>query len=85
MRDARLHGGWLEAWGEPGKGACFRLTLPLDRAAGFTESPLPLEPPDDPAPEPEVDPDVATDEGDRPETPSATPAATFIINSGERS
>ena len=44
LEDARLHGGWLEAWGEPGQGACFRLTLPLDRAQGFTESPLPLEP-----------------------------------------
>ncbi|GMA88449.1 hypothetical protein GCM10025868_36990 [Angustibacter aerolatus] len=30
--DARMHGGWLQAWGEPGKGACFRLTLP--RAPG---------------------------------------------------
>ena len=27
LEDARLHGGWLEAWGEPGIGACFRLTL----------------------------------------------------------
>src|SRR5665811_1563382 len=26
--DARLHGGWLHAWGEPGVGSCFRLTLP---------------------------------------------------------
>ena len=36
IEDARLHGGWLQAWGEPGKGAAFRLTLPRDRrrAAG---------------------------------------------------
>ena len=34
LEDARLHGGWLEAWGEPGQGAVFRLTLPLDRAVG---------------------------------------------------
>ncbi|MGH3847764.1 MAG: MtrAB system histidine kinase MtrB, partial [Pseudonocardiaceae bacterium] len=29
VEDARLHQGRLEAWGEPGNGACFRLTLPL--------------------------------------------------------
>ena len=28
LEDARLHGGWLEAWGAPGQGAQFRLTLP---------------------------------------------------------
>src|SRR5258707_14542901 len=28
IEDARLHQGRLEAWGEPGKGACFRPTLP---------------------------------------------------------
>ncbi|MBA2307972.1 MAG: HAMP domain-containing histidine kinase, partial [Pseudonocardiales bacterium] len=28
LEDARLHGGWLQAWGEPGRGASFRLTLP---------------------------------------------------------
>ena len=32
LEDARLHGGWLEAWGAPGRGAVFRLTLP--RAGG---------------------------------------------------
>ncbi|EHR62939.1 MtrAB system histidine kinase MtrB [Saccharomonospora cyanea] len=49
--DARLHGGWLEAWGEPGQGSCFRLTLP--RAVGRTleHSPIPL-PPDPPPAEP---------------------------------
>ena len=30
LEDARLHGGWLEAWGERGHGAVFRLTLPRD-------------------------------------------------------
>ena len=44
LEDARLHDGWLQAWGEPGEGAQFRLTLP--RRAGHTlmHSPLPLDP-----------------------------------------
>ncbi len=45
IEDARLHQGRLEAWGEPGKGACFRLTLPLVRGHKVTTSPLPLKPP----------------------------------------
>lgn len=44
IEDARLHQGRLEAWGEPGKGACFRLTLPLVRGHKVTTSPLPLNP-----------------------------------------
>ena len=42
LEDARLHGGWLEAWGEPGRGACFRLTLPRQVRGPIGESPLPL-------------------------------------------
>jgi two-component system sensor histidine kinase MtrB len=42
LEDAHLHGGGLDAWGEPGKGACFRLTLPRQHGEGFTTSPLPL-------------------------------------------
>ncbi len=52
LEDARLHGGWLEAWGEPGKGACFRLTLP--RAPGVDLRSSPLLMPEEVAPEPEV-------------------------------
>jgi two-component system sensor histidine kinase MtrB len=81
LEDARLHGGWLEAWGEPGRGACFRLTLPKDRAVGFTESPLPLEPADLSAEEP-AGPEPSAD--DTPERPQVSPAATFVINSGDR-
>ena len=43
IEDARLHQGRLEAWGEPGKGACFRLTLPLVRGHKVTTSPLPAQ------------------------------------------
>ncbi|WP_199432466.1 MtrAB system histidine kinase MtrB [Qaidamihabitans albus] len=46
--DARLHGGLLEAWGEPGRGACFRLTLPRRVGDTVEQSPLAL-PPDGPA------------------------------------
>jgi two-component system, OmpR family, sensor histidine kinase MtrB len=46
LEDARLHGGGLDAWGEPGKGACFRLTLPCRQGIEYTDSPLQLPPPD---------------------------------------
>jgi two-component system sensor histidine kinase MtrB len=83
LEDARLHGGWLEAWGAPGKGACFRMTLPRDRVIGITESPLPLDVDGD-----DVDGDTLPTEGvrdsaERDDT-SASPAATFVINGGER-
>jgi two-component system sensor histidine kinase MtrB len=44
LEDARLHGGWLQAWGEPGRGSAFRLTLPRSRGTELTGSPLPLGP-----------------------------------------
>ncbi len=44
IEDARLHQGRLEAWGEPGEGSCFRLTLPLVRGHKVTTSPLPIKP-----------------------------------------
>lgn len=43
--DARLHGGWLHAWGEPGVGTSFRLTLPRHTGRAIEGSPLPLRPP----------------------------------------
>ncbi|MEO8106919.1 MAG: MtrAB system histidine kinase MtrB [Actinomycetes bacterium] len=46
LEDARLHGGWLQAWGAPGDGACFRLTLPRVLGTDISASPLPLEPSD---------------------------------------
>ncbi|MGY1832327.1 MtrAB system histidine kinase MtrB [Geodermatophilus sp. SYSU D01180] len=44
LEDARLHGGWLQVWGQPGLGAQFRLTVPLVAGADLTSSPLPLRP-----------------------------------------
>jgi two-component system, OmpR family, sensor histidine kinase MtrB len=46
LEDAHLHGGWLQAWGEPGDGCNFRLTLPRKALAVITTSPLPLPPGD---------------------------------------
>ncbi|WP_433594746.1 MtrAB system histidine kinase MtrB [Nocardia sp. CA-145437] len=45
VEDANLHEGKLEAWGEIGVGASFRLTLPLVRGRKLGTSPLSLEPP----------------------------------------
>ena len=42
--DAQLHGGWLQAWGEPGVGSQFRLSLPREVGAELRGSPLPLVP-----------------------------------------
>jgi two-component system sensor histidine kinase MtrB len=46
IEDAQLHGGRLEAWGEPGEGALFRLTIPRRAGDPLPSSPLPLVPPD---------------------------------------
>lgn len=46
LEDAQLHGGWLSAWGRPGRGAQFRLTLPRRVSTMLKSSPLPLEPRD---------------------------------------
>jgi two-component system, OmpR family, sensor histidine kinase MtrB len=49
LEDARLHRGGLDAWGSPGEGAYFRLTLPRrpgGPASAALDSPLPSRPPD---------------------------------------
>ena len=46
MEDANLHDGWLTAWGRPGLGAQFRLTLPRRAGGILRQSPLPLVPRD---------------------------------------
>jgi two-component system, OmpR family, sensor histidine kinase MtrB len=44
LEDARLHNGWLQAWGEKGRGSVFRLTLPRMAGRSIVGSPLPLGP-----------------------------------------
>ncbi len=44
LEDTHLHGGWLQAWGRPGEGAQFRVTLPRRAGTALRRSPLPLEP-----------------------------------------
>ncbi|MBA2956356.1 HAMP domain-containing protein [Nocardioides sp. MAH-18] len=46
LEDTHLHGGWLQAWGRPGEGAQFRLTLPRRAGGVLRHSPLPLVPVD---------------------------------------
>jgi two-component system, OmpR family, sensor histidine kinase MtrB len=42
LEDTRLHSGWLQAWGERGRGSVFRLTLPRAVGGQLAGSPLPL-------------------------------------------
>ncbi len=44
LEDAHLHGGWLQAWGERGRGSVFRLTVPRFAGQPIVGSPLPLGP-----------------------------------------
>ena len=46
LEDAHLHNGWLQVWGKPGEGSCFRLTMPRRPDQEITSSPLPLPPRD---------------------------------------
>ncbi|GAA4676350.1 MtrAB system histidine kinase MtrB [Nocardioides nanhaiensis] len=46
LEDTRLHGGWLQAWGRPGEGSQFRLTLPRHAGDTLRSSPLSLVPDD---------------------------------------
>jgi two-component system sensor histidine kinase MtrB len=75
LEDARLHGGWLQAWGEPGRGAAFRLTLPVRAGGELDGSPLPLVPTDEPMDvAPGVDPVDPADPAGQDEPVGATPA-----------
>ena len=46
QEDAIVHGGELDVWSEPGRGSCFRLTIPRHTDSLIGASPLEL-PPDD--------------------------------------
>ncbi len=46
LEDTHLHGGWLQAWGRPGEGAQFRLTLPRRVGEPLRRSPITLIPDD---------------------------------------
>ena len=44
VEDTDLHEGKLDAWGRPGEGSVFRLTLPRRVGTKFASSPLPSAP-----------------------------------------
>jgi two-component system sensor histidine kinase MtrB len=46
LEDATVHRGWLQVWSSPGKGSCFRLTLPRTARGEILSSPSPLPPED---------------------------------------
>jgi two-component system sensor histidine kinase MtrB len=84
LEDALLHGGWLEAWGERGRGSVFRLTLPRITGAELAGSPLPLVPDD-------VEPSVGPGDGTvraallpppatGPQRPAAVPGAPAVLS-----
>ncbi|GAA1234189.1 MtrAB system histidine kinase MtrB [Prauserella halophila] len=62
QEDARLHGGTLDAWGEPDNGSCFRLTLPRKVGGAYVTNPLPVPREDDgPAADTDADGDLRSD------------------------
>jgi two-component system sensor histidine kinase MtrB len=82
LEDARLHNGWLQAWGECGKGSVFRLTVPRTAGQELIGSPLPLGPDEaEPGPEELTGPavplavDQAQPEAELAATDSASPAS----------
>lgn len=62
LEDAKLHHGWLQAWGRPGAGARFRLTLPRVVGQPIVRAPLPLS-------------EMSDDTEARADTPAAGPSA----------
>ncbi|HEY9373295.1 MtrAB system histidine kinase MtrB, partial [Streptomyces sp.] len=70
VEDARLHGGWLQAWGEPGGGSQFRLTLPRTADEPLRGSPVPLEPEDSRRNREQAAAGATQDEARRPAVPT---------------
>jgi two-component system sensor histidine kinase MtrB len=69
LEDARIHGGLLQAWGQPGLGSSFRLTLPRVAGQPRGEAPLPLVPHDAPTQaftRPVLEPAVPSEPGASP-------------------
>jgi two-component system sensor histidine kinase MtrB len=82
VEDAKLHRGWLEAWGAAGQGAQFRLTLPLRAGQQLVSSPLRLvptdfRPPRDAEPEPTVAA-IAPPPPQPPVRPAVRPSAAAV-------
>ena len=94
LEDTHLHGGWLQAWGRPGEGAQFRLTLPRRAGAPLRRSPIPLVPRDAPqdivrqirSPEPGSESGSESQAGSQAgsESPEPTPPALGAAPSGEQ-
>ncbi len=74
IEDARLHGGWLQAWGAPGQGAMFRLTVPCRAGGSLISSPLPLQP----------DSALATPPADRNADASSHASSAVVESQGPR-
>jgi two-component system sensor histidine kinase MtrB len=79
MEDANLHKGWLTAWGRPGMGAQFRLTLPRKAGAILETSPLPMVPRDLVGPD-GVRLEASENSAARPPTPAPAPTGTEIVS-----
>lgn len=80
LEDAHLHGGTLEAWGRPGRGACFRLTLPRRAGIRLAGSPLPLAPDPEAAPTATAAPRRSTDPAALPDLPPMTGEIAIVSN-----
>lgn len=78
MEDTRLHGGWLNAWGRPNRGAQFRVTLPRKAGAVLQQSPLPLVPRDLISPLPVPGPEVQLSLPPAPQAAATEPATQTV-------
>jgi len=81
LEDARLHEGWLQAWGSPGQGSCFRLTVPKVAGAALEVSPLPLNPLVTPSADAAGNPGASAS---RPVRPSTSPKVAVARSGGSR-